>query len=314
MSIETDTFTEILRHKSYQFWLADMKNKFVENLKTILMRDSLSFLGFIIFLLSCKTNEPSNKASIEKTTEEISSEDSFVATKNVKTYSMPYKLGSRIVDLKFSEQGSGLTYVNLHDDENTSVLAVQRVLDSIGGRLIEFKHSGERNIQFNLGSIKYEFDPNRIFTDFGADESLKKHGQSSNRALKLVRGLAQRMVDSLDQKIIVTLHNNSDDNYSSLSYLDEYKSEAAAVFINPARDPDDFFFVTTRTLFRKFRALGFNTVLQNNNTMTDDGSLSVLAGRQKIPYINVEAQHEHLEMQIEMLFELVKTINNREDQ
>ena len=225
---------------------------------------------------------------------------------------MPYKLGNRVIDLKFSQQGTGLTYVNLHDDENTSVRAVRRVLDSIGGRLIEFRHSGERNIQFKIGSSQYEFDPNRIFTKFGADESLKTYSHSSNRALKLVTGLAQRMVDSLNQKMIVTLHNNSDEKYSSLSYLDEYKNDAAAVFINPDRDPDDFFFVTTRELFRKFRALGFNTVLQNNNTMTDDGSLSVLAGRQKIPYINVEAQHGHLEMQIEMLFELARIVSEED--
>ena len=58
---------------------------------------------------------------------------------------------------------------------------------------------------------------------------------------------------------------------------------------------------------------GTFTVLQNNNSMTDDGSLSVLAGRLKIPYVNVEAQHGHLEMQVEMLFELAKIVSE-EDQ
>ena len=65
------------------------------------------------------------------------------------------------------------------------------------------------------------------------------------------------------------------------------------------------------SLYEKFKNLGYNTVLQNNATMTDDGSLSVLAGQQNIPYVNVEAQHGHLEEQVEMLFVLMEVLDEQ---
>ena len=46
---------------------------------------------------------------------------------------------------------------------------------------------------------------------------------------------------------------------------------------------------------------GHNVVLQDNDKVTDDGSLSVLAGRAGIPYINVEAEDGHLQQQVEMI-------------
>ncbi len=299
-------------------------------MKATFPQASISLLIILIFFVGCKSNEPiiqsTNDDAIEKVevieeSEVISEnkpdglqEGDIMDSENLREYSGSHRLGDIKVVLKFWKKGSGLTFVNLHDNENTSVKAALVLLDSIGGRLIELSHSGDRNIQFSLKSKQYEFDPNRMFTDLGARSSLIKYSRTSTKAHKLIRGLAQRVVDSLDRKMIVTLHNNSDANYSSLSYLDEYKSDAADVFINPKLDPDDFYFVTTRELFEKFKALGYNTVLQNNATMTDDGSLSVLAGRQVIPYINVEAQHGHLDMQIAMLFDLVNALEELQDQ
>ncbi|MDR0289129.1 MAG: hypothetical protein LBH78_03695 [Rickettsiales bacterium] len=41
--------------------------------------------------------------------------------------------------------------------------------------------------------------------------------------------------------------------------------------------------------------------MQNNKAVEDDGSLSVYAGENNIRYSNVEAEHGHLEQQIDML-------------
>jgi len=279
--------------------------------------------ALIVALSGCKTSEPVNLKALEKVqekvlaiesygTEEIGKNEPELKKKETsvlaKSYTSGYQLGNRMVNLDFWKKGKGLTLVNLHDNENTSVEAALALVDSLGGRILQLKHTGERNIQFTLAATNFEIDPNRIFTDTGTKATLIRYSQFSENAHREVRTLARQIVDSLDRHMIVTLHNNSEDNYSSLSYLDEYKTDAAAVYINPNRDPDDFFFVTTRDLFDQFKKLGYNTVLQNNETMTDDGSLSVLAGHQDIPYINVEAQHGHLKEQIEMLFVLVKVL------
>lgn len=42
-------------------------------------------------------------------------------------------------------------------------------------------------------------------------------------------------------------------------------------------------------------------MLQDNVQVTDDGSLSVRAARNGLPYVNVEAQHGHREQQVRML-------------
>ena len=42
-------------------------------------------------------------------------------------------------------------------------------------------------------------------------------------------------------------------------------------------------------------------LLQNNATVTDDGSLSVYAGMQRIDYINIEAEHLKKDQQKKML-------------
>ncbi|WP_225538204.1 hypothetical protein [Wolbachia endosymbiont of Mansonella perstans] len=41
--------------------------------------------------------------------------------------------------------------------------------------------------------------------------------------------------------------------------------------------------------------------MQSNKMVEDDGSLSVYAGENDIRYSNVEAEHGHLEQQIDML-------------
>jgi D-alanyl-D-alanine dipeptidase len=109
--------------------------------------------------------------------------------------------------------------------------------------------------------------------------------------------------------IIIALHNNTEAEYSVSSYAagGPLEKEAAAVAIatnaddKSPRDPDDFFFVTDRRLFDALAARNWNVVLQDNERATDDGSLSVLCGMKGIPYINVEAQHEHRDVQESML-------------
>jgi hypothetical protein len=145
-----------------------------------------------------------------------------------------------------------------------------------------------------------------MFTDEGATNTLTALGCSSKAALQSVRRFALDVLalyrfDEL--ALVVTLHNNGEDGYSLESYVDGgiYADDAARTHFEPGTDPDDFFFVTDLTLFELLSDRAFNVVLQDNNRVTDDGSLSVLAGRAGIPYINVEAQEGHLKEQVEMI-------------
>ena len=200
----------------------------------------------------------------------------------------------------------GLTYINVHDDENTSVQAGLDVIRRPGGRVIELQHMDRRNIVFTLDGTTYEFDPNRMFTDVGAEASLHRFGAYSDSAFAVVRRFADELIEAYDLaalSVVVTLHNNTEGTYSAKSYAEggEYEEDAADVFIVEGSDPDDFFFVTDRGIFEKLKAGGFNVVLQDNDRATDDGSLSVFCGQHDIPYVNVEAQRGHLEAQIRML-------------
>ena len=199
-----------------------------------------------------------------------------------------------------------MVLINLHDDENTGVEAAQQLLRQNGGRLIQLRHDGTRLISFQLEGTTYTFDPNRMFTDLGARLTLEKYGPYSEKALMAVRTFSNEVLDICDfdhLSLVVTLHNNSDQGYSLESYAPGaiYESDAREIHHESGTDVDDFFFVTDAELFESLRKKRLNVVLQDNDNVTDDGSLSVLAGKRGIPYINAEAQEGHLQQQLKML-------------
>ena len=107
---------------------------------------------------------------------------------------------------------------------------------------------------------------------------------------------------------IVALHNNTNANYSISSYLNggsEY-GNAAKIYINKKEDADDFIFTTDENIFRACKKLKLNVALQDNVHCFDDGSLSVYCGRRNISYTNIEAEHGHLQKQMEMILALKK--------
>ena len=198
-----------------------------------------------------------------------------------------------------------LTYVNVHENEQTSVEAARQVMGRHGGRLLELKARRQRLVSFTRGGIQYTFDPNRIFTDVGIQKTLRRYGPYSSAAQAEVAGLAAAIVDEVTRGRVfpvVALHNNSGGPYSVESYRSgaALAADAAEVHVNPRRSRADFFIVTERKAYAVLSGLAFNVVLQSE-TPTDDGSLSVYCQRQAIPYINVETQAGRLTRQIQML-------------
>lgn len=231
----------------------------------------------------------------------------------------PLSIGDAQVDLVvYATDAPGLTYISLHDNEQTSVEAALAIIRQRGGRVIELQHTGERNITFSLRDSVYVFDPNRMFTDAGAQRTLEGLSRNTPEAHAAVRAFAEAVLAFYELptlEAVITLHNNTEDNYSAQSYTAgaEYEQDAAAVFIRDGTDADDFFFVTDTALFEALRAEGFNAVLQDNAQATDDGSLSVYCGQHGLPYINAEAQHGHLEPQIRMLQTLADVLGMKRE-
>lgn len=212
-------------------------------------------------------------------------------------------------------------FLNLHENERTSVEAASDVHSETGGTICRLVHGGGRNISFSTSEGRLAFDPNRIFTSVGAEATLRSLSPDSAavtpEAVESVRRFARTVVDTLrleNRPLIVALHNNTEGNYSTLSYQPGgvYETEAEAVHLEPGADPDDFFFVTERDLFEKLRAEGFNVVLQHNEAMTDDGSLSVYAAQHGLRYVNVEAQHGHRKEQARMIRALYRVLRSAE--
>lgn len=75
-------------------------------------------------------------------------------------------------------------------------------------------------------------------------------------------------------------------------------------------DVDVFFLVTEQADFDYLKKQKQNVVLQSEKP-TDDGSLSVYFEKNNIPYINIEAENEHNEKQIEMMKIIYGLLKNK---
>ena len=207
-----------------------------------------------------------------------------------------YNLAGNIVPIKITQYGENtdVVFINLHDDETTSVDAAKRVLEEYGGLLIEVENNTQRNIRFKLDRIFFEVDPNTIFSEEGIKKSLEQLGRISGKAIDEVEKLGQRIVQLIPQKTtcIVSLHNNTPGFFSVTEYAagNKRSADSKKVFINTEQDADDFFLTTDNNIYEKLADKGFNTILQDNKNCKEDGSLSVYCGKKNILYVNCETE------------------------
>lgn len=230
---------------------------------------------------------------------------------------IPHRLGdSEITMAVHSGDGPGPSFLVLHDNEDTAVEAGLEAIRERGGRLVEVRARGRRLVAFELDGQTWSFDPNRVFTAAGAEAALLSHsGNAPSAALAEVRRFADAVLavyGAASLPLVATLHNNTDGEYSALSYAPggDHAGDAAALHLPLGADPDNFFFVTDRALYDALVPAGFAVVLQDNARVTDDGSLSVWAARRGVPYVNVEAQHRDRERQVEMLEALARVLKD----
>jgi len=218
-----------------------------------------------------------------------------------------YKIAQTTFTVKIQEYGDNTDYVfiNLHDDEETSVEAAKMILQEHGGMLIEIENKLQRNLRFQLGNYFYRVDPNRIFSAEGIKKSMEQLGRSSARAVTEVEKFGNYLISILpvNRKCIIALHNNTPGFFSANDYAagNSRTTESKKVYLNPTQDTDDFYLTTDSKLYEQLADKGFNTILQDNKNCTEDGSLSVYFGKQEIRYVNCETEHGKTEQYLEML-------------
>jgi len=195
---------------------------------------------------------------------------------------------------------------NMHDNENTAAVAGRIIAMNYGGQYYELIHRGDRNIAFVFDEDSIFIDPNRIYTDAGIWQQMAKNESEDSllfMEIAMWRDSLLSILNLNERSLVIALHNNTNQFYSLLSYTSggEFENEADTTFEGKIRDMDDFYFVTDRHIFELLSKGRYHVVLQDNELMTDDGSLSVYCGQLGIRYVNVEAQQNHLIRQIKML-------------
>ena len=208
------------------------------------------------------------------------------------------KVGDAKVIIKQHNYGHGKAFIHLHQNEKTALQAAKTVIKAEGGSLLTLVHPGARNIVFHYKQKRYEFDPNRIFTDQGIKKTLLQFGAYTPEAHLEVKKLADEIKKRLPEGKIIAVHNN--ETYSLKNYFPgrDLAADVRALNINATQSHRNFYLLTKKNDYLRLKKLRFNTILQSRDA-EDDGSLSVyLVGRD---YINVEAGYDQLVAQINML-------------
>ncbi len=209
------------------------------------------------------------------------------------------------------DYGKGPMFVNVHENESTSVDAARAVIKKGGGVLVLLHQGKTRNLNFTYRGRAYTVDPNRIYTREGIIASLKSLSRKAEKpVVDFVEDVGLQILAAMGEnlypkhRVIVALHNNTEGSLSIASYdvAKPLRQGVAKVVKSRTADPDASFLVTDVRLFDALaKGRVWNVVLQHTATAPDDGSLSIVAGQFKVPYVNIEAQHGHLSMQITMV-------------
>ncbi len=232
----------------------------------------------------------------------------FIPLLAQETKTETYLLAETAVRLQLVKYGSDpekSVFLNLHENESTSVLAAKEYLSGRNGYFIAVQQNGNRNISFHLKGTTFQFDPNRMFTKTGRITNLKLLNKKyTARAEETVEEFSDKIISRIrNARIVIAVHNNTNGKpLSATSYRNRY--------LNPAMDTDDFVLTTEKKIFDRLKAKKINTVWETTATSLDDGSLAYYCSQKKIPYINVEAQAGHKSEQVRMLKALTDIISN----
>ncbi|MET1055285.1 MAG: hypothetical protein ABWY16_08255 [Pedobacter sp.] len=208
-----------------------------------------------------------------------------------------------LINYKYSDQN--IHFLAIHDDEDTGVKAAFRYINDNGGTLLDCQYGGVRNYKFIYEEEEYQTDPNSIYTKKGIKAGLQKYGIWDDNVILELEKAGKTILNTYNPGkagYIFTLHNNADGGFGVSSYLKGYELEGTAdsVHINFEMDNDDMLLVTELAVFNLLKKENVNVVLQSKDAV-DDGSLSIYAMQNTIPYINAEVQHGHIDEHLRLI-------------
>lgn len=239
----------------------------------------------------------------------------FVPTENITHYTV----GNRTIPVHTLQYGdrTGLVCINLHSNEDASVKAAMQVLEKYGGTLIRIENNRQRVIKFKVKGATYAFDPNRMFSPEGIQQTLRENSRVNTDAAGAIETFAGTILSLLADTTacIVALHNNTEGAYSIRTYLEggQRQTDAKAVYANDQEDPDDIILTTDSLLYRAMADAGYNSIWQDNVLVKKDGSLSVCFGEKGRRYINIETQHGKTEQYMLMLEKLINILDDEKN-
>ena len=207
--------------------------------------------------------------------------------------------------VRYSYNTPSINFLAIHDNEDTGVKAAFDYIAMNGGSILDCQYGGARNFKFTEDNITYQTDPNSIYTDEGISIGLEKYGASSEAVIAEMKNTGKTIMKTYNHDkhgYIFTLHNNADGGFGIQSYLPENElgSTADSVHVNYEMDEDDMILVTELSIFNLLKKENVNVVLQAQEAV-DDGSLSIYAMQNHIPYINVEVQHGHTDENLRLI-------------
>ena len=148
------------------------------------------------------------------------------------------------------------------------------------------------------------FDPNRIFSREGAGKNVRLVNPNITQSdfdslMRLLDKDRDKLLETLlptGGALLMALHNNSQ-GYS----VTEEVPISDKVSLADSSNPHEFFLATELPDFEKLAQSPYNVVLQKKAPPEDDGSLSRLAARRNVRYVNLEVGLGKLDKQREML-------------
>ena len=205
---------------------------------------------------------------------------------------------------QYGTKADKAVFINVHENESTSTSAVRQYLKNRNGYFIAIKQNGKRNLGFKLKGVRFQFDPNRMFTKAGRIANLKLLNKKYiDAAEETVEEFSDKIISKIrSAKIVVAVHNNT--NNAPLT-VNSYKNN----YRNASMDVDDFVLTTSKVIFDRLKAKKINAVWETTSTSVDDGSLAYYCSQKNIPYINVEAQQGHKSEQLRMLNAITDIVN-----
>lgn len=193
-----------------------------------------------------------------------------------------------------------------HGDEETARIALEKTLETAPGAAL-ISTAKTRHVDFAGGRL----DPNRMFSRVGAEANLRQlnpswTAQQLTEALDQLDAGREQLVKALlppQGGLLVAVHNNGP------RYSVEIELPLSSASSLPRRaEPREFFLATSPADYARLAQGPYNAVLQDRPSGEDDGSLSRLCAARSVRYVNLEVAHSRLDIQVEMLAYLLKTL------